>query len=174
MVFISKKMKTKISIMGTVLLTVLVAGIIVSSVSNASVQAFAEPQKFAIQKTDKSMQDPLPGHEAHQIVIALPPRDDGKMYMGVVTYSASKPVEVVVLNPFNATATDETHGSPLNAPFGNGSVAISLMNQFNGEFNAGSLPFAGSALAFHTVSGDEFSVSYATAGKVVNQTGLPP
>ncbi|MGD1835547.1 MAG: hypothetical protein ACPKQO_07480, partial [Nitrososphaeraceae archaeon] len=132
------------------------------------------PQKFAIQKTDKSTQDPLPGHESHQIVIALPPRDDGKMYVGAVTYSASKPVEVVVLNPFNATATDETHGSPLNAPFGNGSVAISLMNQFNGEFNAGSLTFAGSALAFHTVNGDEFSVSYATAGKVLNQTGLPP
>ena len=155
-------------------MTILVAGITISSLSNVAIPAFAEPQKFAIQKTDKSMQDPLPGHEAHQIVIALPPRDDGKMYMGAVTYSASKPVEVVVLNPFNATATDESHGSPLNAPFGNSSVAISLMNQFNGEFNAGSLPFTGSALAFHTVNGDEFSVSYATVGKILNQTGLPP
>ena len=53
-------------------------------------------------------------------------------------------------------------------------VAISLLNQFNGEFNAGSLTFAGSALAFHNVNGDKFSISYATAGKVLNQTGLPP
>ena len=67
------------------------------------------------------MQDPLPGHETHQIVIALPPGDDGKMYIGQVTYSASKPVQVVVLNQFNATATDEEHRQPLNAPFGNGS-----------------------------------------------------
>jgi hypothetical protein len=29
------------------------------------------------------MQDPLPGHEAHQIVIAAPPRDDGKLYSGI-------------------------------------------------------------------------------------------
>ena len=54
------------------------------------------------------------------------------MYSGQVIYSASKPVEVVVLNPFNATATDKQHGQPLNAPFGNGSVAISVMDQFNG------------------------------------------
>ncbi|MGD1837107.1 MAG: hypothetical protein ACPKPY_03495, partial [Nitrososphaeraceae archaeon] len=71
-------------------------------------------------------------------------------------------------------ATDETHGSPSNTLFGNTSVAITLMNQFNGEFNAGSLTFAGSALAFHTINGDEFSVSYATAGKILNQTELPP
>ena len=43
------------------------------------------------------MQDPLPGHETHQIVIALPLGDDGKMYSVQVTYSASKPVQVVVL-----------------------------------------------------------------------------
>ncbi|HSA76796.1 MAG: hypothetical protein ACE5SW_12485 [Nitrososphaeraceae archaeon] len=49
----------------------------ISSTSNLSISsAFAEPKKtkkmFAIQKTEKSMQDPLPGHEAHQVVIALP------------------------------------------------------------------------------------------------------
>ena len=167
-------MKSKIHILGTLFLTALLTGLAISSTSNMSITAFAEPKMFAIQKTDKSMQDPLPGHEAHQIVIALPPRDDGKMYSGQVTYSASKAVEVVVLNPFNATATDEQHGQPLNAPFGNGSVAISVMNQFNGQFNAGSTTFTGAALAFHNIQGEPFSVTYATAGKLLNQTGLPP
>lgn len=165
-------MKAKINILGILVLTALLSGL---TISNISISAFAEPkQMFAIQKTDKSMQDPLPGHEEHQIVIALPPRDDGKMYSGQVTYSASKPVEMVVLNPFNTTAADETTGQPLNAPFGDGSVAISLMNQFNGEFNAGSTTFTGAALAFHNINGDPFSITYATAGKVLNQTGLPP
>jgi len=164
----------KINIIGTLFLTALLAGLTISSTSNMSITAFAEPKMFAIQKTDKSIQDPLPGHEAHQIVIALPPRDDGKMYSGQVTYSASKPVEIVILNPFNATATDEQHGQPLNAPFGNGSVAISVMNQFNGQFNAGSTTFTGAALAFHNIQGEPFSVTYATAGKLLNQTGLPP
>ena len=155
-------------------MTALLAGLTISSASNMSITAFAEPKMFAIQKTDKSIQDPLPGHEAHQIVIALPPRDDGKMYSGQVTYSASKPVEIVILNPFNATATDEQHGQPLNAPFGNGSVAISVMNQFNGQFNAGSTTFTGAALALHNINGEPFSVTYATTGKLLNQTGLPP
>ena len=167
-------MNAKINIIGTLFLTALLAGLTISSTSNMSITAFAEPKMFAIQKTDKSIQDPLPGHEAHQIVIALPPRDDGKMYSGQVTYSASKPVEIVILNPFNATATDEQHGQPLNAPFGNGSVAISVMNQFNGQFNAGSTTFTGAALAFHNIQGEPFSVTYATAGKLLNQTGLPP
>ena len=166
-------MKTKKYILGTLFFTTIVTGLAISSTSNMPISAFAEPKMFAIQKTDKSIQDPLPGHEAHQIVIALPPRDDGKMYSGQVTYSASKAVEVVVLNPFNATATDEQHGQSLNAPFGNGSVAISVMNQFNGEFNAGSTTFTGAALAFHNIKGEPFSVTYATTGKILNQTGLP-
>ena len=168
-------MNSKITILGTLFLTTLLTGLTISSTfSSMSISAFAEPAMFAIQKTDKSIQDPLPGHEAHQIVIALPPRDDGKMYSGQVTYSASKPVEIVVLNPFNATATDEQHAQPLNAPSGNGSVAISVMNQFNGEFNAGSTTFTGAALVLHNINGEPFSVTYATAGKVLNQTGLPP
>jgi hypothetical protein len=48
------------------------------------------------------------------------------------------------------------------------------MNQFNGEFNAGSTTFTGAALAFHNINGDPFNVTYSTSGKVLNQTGLPP
>ncbi|HJT82956.1 MAG TPA: hypothetical protein VJ697_00615 [Nitrososphaeraceae archaeon] len=96
------------------------------------------------------------------------------MYSRQVTYSANKAVEIVVLNPFNVTATDQQYGQPLNAPFGNGFVAISVMNQFNGEFNAGSTTFTGAALTFHNIKGEPFSVTYATAGKLLNQTGLPP
>ena len=44
---------------------------------------------FVTQNTTKSMQDPLPEHESHQIVIAAPPRDDGKIYSGIATYTAS-------------------------------------------------------------------------------------
>ena len=93
-----------------------------------------------------------------------------------LTYSASKAVEVVVLNPFNATATDKQHGQPLNAPFGNGSVAISVMDQFNGQYNAGSTTFTGAALALalHNIQGEPFSVTYAISRKLLNQTGLPP
>ena len=114
-----------------------------------------QPTPFVTQNTTKSMQDPLPGHESHQIVIAAPPRDDGKIYSGIASFTASQPVEVVMLHmyqpvanssdtgePLNAPFGDEVvmlhmyqpvanssdTGEPLNAPFGDGKVAISLMN----------------------------------------------
>jgi hypothetical protein len=98
---------------------------------SAQQQQSEQPTPFIIQNTTKSMQDPLPGHESHQIVIAAPPRDDGKIYSGIATYTASQPVEVVVLQSYKAGANSTETGEPLNAPFGDGKVAISLMNKCN-------------------------------------------
>jgi hypothetical protein len=126
-----------------------------------SAQQVEQPTPFIVQNTTKSMQDPLPGHESHQIVIAAPPRDDGKVYSGIATYTASQPVEVVVLQSYNAAANSTETGEPLNAPFGDGKVAISLMKQFNDSpVNAGSFVFAGNALAFHTLDGKPFVITY--------------
>jgi hypothetical protein len=116
-----------------------------------------------IQKTGVSSTDPLPGHSAHQLVMALPPRSDGKVWVGTVTWTASKPVEVVVLHNYNSSITgaDAAHGQPLTAPFGNGAVAISLIKTPSGTpVASGAMPFAGNALAFHTLSGDKFTVTY--------------
>jgi hypothetical protein len=116
-----------------------------------------------IQKTGVSSPDPLPGHSAHQLVMALAPRSDGKVWVGTVTWTASKPVEVVVLQNYNSSVTgaDAAHGQPLTAPFGNGAVAISLIKTPSGTpVASGTMPFAGNALAFHTLSGDKFTVTY--------------
>jgi hypothetical protein len=115
-----------------------------------------------IQKTGVSSPDPLPGHSAHQLVMALAPRSDGKVWVGTVTWTASKPVEVVVLHGYNSSVTaDAAHGQPLTAPFGNGAVAISLIKTPSGTpVASGTMPFAGNALAFHTLSGDKFTVTY--------------
>ena len=116
-----------------------------------------------IQKTGVSSPDPLPGHSAHQLVMALAPRSDGKVWVGTVTWTASKPVEVVVLQNYNSSITgaDAAHGQPLTAPFGNGAVAISLIKTPSGTpVASGTMPFAGNALAFHTLSGDKFTVTY--------------
>ena len=130
-----------------------------------------EQDTVTIQKTGVSSTDPLPGHSAHQLVMALPPRSDGKVWVGTVTWTASKPVEVVVLQGYNSSVTaDAAHGQPLTAPFGNGAVAISLIKTNSGTpIASGSFPFAGNALAFHTLSGAKFTVKYtvsATAREV--------
>jgi hypothetical protein len=74
---------------------------------------------ITLQKTGVSDTDPLPGHSGQQLVMALPPRSDGKVWVGTVTWTASKPVEVVVLHNYNSSVTgaDAAHGQPLIAPF---------------------------------------------------------
>ena len=133
--------------------------------ANAQDQSAATPTSdtVTLQKTGVSSPDPLPGHSGHQLVMALAPRSDGKVWVGTVTWTASKPVEVVVLQNYNSSVTgaDAAHGQPLIAPFGNGAVAISLIKTPSGTpVASGTMPFAGNALAFHTLSGDKFTVTY--------------
>jgi hypothetical protein len=40
------------------------------------------PTMAVIQETQMSVQDPLPGHEGHQIVLALPPSENGIGWLG--------------------------------------------------------------------------------------------
>jgi hypothetical protein len=124
----------------------------------------SQADTITIQKTAESTVDPLPGHSAHQLVMALPPRDDGKVWVGTVSWTASKPVEVVILHGYNSTAKpDAGHGSVLTAPLGPGKeVAISLVKTSSGTpIASGSMRFVGNAVAFHTLSGAKFTVTYS-------------
>ena len=56
------------------------------------------PLPFVVTGTTHSIQDPLPGHESHQVVIAAPLRDDEKIYSGIASFTSSQPVEVVILH----------------------------------------------------------------------------
>jgi hypothetical protein len=117
-----------------------------------------------IQKTAESTTDPFPGHSAHQIVMALPPRDDGKVWVGTVTWTASKQVEVFILHGYNSTLKpDSSHGIVLTAPMGQGKeAAISIIKTSSGTpIYSGSLRFVGNAVAFHTLSGARFTVTYS-------------
>jgi hypothetical protein len=64
------------------------------------------------QGTVTSSQDPLPGHEEMQMATILPFRQDGTLYSGVITYTATVPVEVVILN---MQTLNETERDILNA-----------------------------------------------------------
>ncbi len=100
------------------------------------------------------MQHPLPGHETHQVVIAAPPRDDGRIYSGIASFTSSQPVERVLLHLFKPAINSTFTQEPWNASFDDGKFAASLINQFtDAQFNAGSFVFAGNALAFHNLEG---------------------
>jgi hypothetical protein len=127
-----------------------------------------------IQKTAESTVDPAPGHSGHQVVMALPPRDDGKVWVGTVTWTASKPVEIVVLHGYNSTVKpDSEHGSPLTTSIVPGKeVAISLVKTSSGTpVASGSMTFVGNVVGFHTLSGAKFTVTYSldAVAKTVTQ-----
>ncbi|MEW6603756.1 MAG: hypothetical protein AB1351_03585 [Thermoproteota archaeon] len=121
---------------------------------------------FTAQETVMSKTEPLPGHENHQLVFAVPIRDDGKIWTGTVSYTASKPVEVVVLHKYDTNlAVDEAHGEPFVTPVGDGAIAFTLIQQESASESApiksGSLSFTGSGLAFHNLDNEPFTVTYS-------------
>ena len=126
----------------------------------------ATATNFTAQKTAISTVDTLPGHQMHQAVIVLPQRTDGKIWVGTISWSASKPVELRLLQNYNTSVTpDPDHGKPVTAPFSNGESAISLLLASNGaatvpSYYSGSMNFAASQVAFHTLGGLQFTVTY--------------
>jgi hypothetical protein len=126
----------------------------------------ATATNFTAQKTAISTVDTLPGHQMHQAVVVLPQRTDGKIWVGTISWSASKPVELRLLQNYNTSVTaDPAHGKPVTAPFSNGESAISLLLASNGaatvpSYYSGSMNFAASQVAFHTLGGIPFTITY--------------
>jgi hypothetical protein len=131
---------------------------------------------FTVQKTATSTVDTLPGHQGHQMVMALPQRTDGKIWVGTLSWSSSKPVEVRLLQDYDTSIKpDVAHGKPVTAPFADGESAISLILQNNGagtvpSYNAGSMNFAASQVAFHTLGGVTFTVTYTVDAQAKSLT----
>src|ERR1041385_8766054 len=107
----------------------------------------------------------------HQMVVALPLRDDGKIWTGTVTFTASKPIEIEVEHKYNPKIIpDARHGAPYNGIWIDNTtrIALSTMTTFsntpviitNTPISTGSLVFAGSALVFHKTDGIPFTVTY--------------
>ena len=132
----------------------------------------ATEEVFIVQNTSMSVPATVTHHgqPLHQIVWALPLREDGKIWSGSVSFTASKPIEVEIIHDYKPQQPiDEKHGEPYNfiAP-GNRSIAITTLKdivdvpiEINGTgLSSGSFEFAGSALVFHKASGEPFTVTY--------------
>src|ERR1051325_10770183 len=135
----------------------------------------AEPrtgQTVNWQGTVSSVPSPLAGHK-EDVAVILPLRKDGGLYTGVVTFTASKGVNLQVWNLLSGVSPT----APIGKTFGK--LAISPTE--NGKFvttsdvgsgdTSGSVPFAGNAIALSGKS--PFIATYsvtaqATSGKVTN------
>ena len=177
-----------------VLIIVISASIPIGSTILMHSNAKAQPQQqdqqpIVIRIQNTSMSEPAPNAPLnnqtlpHQIVVALPIRQDGKIWTGTVTFTASKPIEVEVEHKYNRynITLDAKHGEPYHAKWFDGTnIALSTMTMFtntpvavtNTPISTGSFTFTGSALVFHKTDGVPFTVTY-TLGVVANPLTAP-
>ena len=131
------------------------------------------------QGTITSQPVPLPGFEGQQSATILPLREDGSVYSGVLTFTATEPVDVVVLNVqtlnetersiLNATEDGEL-GTLVTSPIDNEtSIAVTSITPTYGDAPApsASIPFTGNALWLHTPEGTPFAATYAISAQVL-------
>ncbi len=159
---------------GIVVVSVLVAATVTIAINEQQAEAAEMSRRFTAQTTAMSDTDPVPGHSAHQLVLAVPPREDGQIWSGTVTWTSSIPVDVVVLHAYDPSMEIDERGEPLTAPspFSDGVIAITLVHPDSGSVvPSGTLSFTGSALAFHTIDGTPFTITYTVdaLAKKLNQ-----
>jgi len=157
-------------------ITTLISGI------EMEIHAVAQQQNeefIRIQETTMSSAAPVAhtGNLPHAVVFALPLREDGKIYTGQVTFTASKPIEVEVLHIYRPDQPpDEAHGEPPTAVINGTTITYSHLtgiidnNIITGDVPtaSGTFEFTGSALVFHKRSSEPFTVTY-TIDAVVRQ-----
>ena len=134
-------------------------------------------EKIVQQGTVSSDVDPLKGHEGHQAAVILPPRNDSAVYSGTLTFTASKPVQVAVINMYNldnATAAQipDKFGQLLNAPAPWNTSATVTPLMMNVEYldsptMSKTIPFVGNLVALHTMNGEPFIANYAVVADVL-------
>jgi len=148
---------------GIVVTAVLLTAAVVIAINEQQAEAAETSRRFIAQTTAMSDTDPVPGHAGHQLVIAVPPREDEWIWTGTVTWTSSTPLDVVVLHRYDPSMEIDERGEPLTAPspFRDGVIAITLVTPDSGSaVPSGTLSFTGSALAFHTTDGTPFTVTY--------------
>ena len=127
------------------------------------------------QGTVSSTASPLLGRARDQVAVILPPRKDGGVYTGVITFTSSKGVQPEVWNQVNVNASTpipRTFGSIAisPSPTGKGSIATALVGS---PSTSNSVPFTGNGLALHGRS--PFIATYTvtvTSAKTTNMNNL--
>ncbi len=165
----------RVKIMGLVM--GFIAAVMISSMSMSAMAQEEQSTDVTLTKTQTSVNGSHQGSESGQIVIALPPIADNMIWVGHVTWAASKPVNIVVGHVYNTSAvsnqTVSQFGIPFVLPYGDGVEAFTYVEPDSGNgtpINSSSMDFAGHMLAFHSYQ-EPFAVTYtvdATAEEVDN------
>ena len=149
------------------LLIILLVGIFITGIFTLSTvsEQFADAgsrKKIHFTQTLKSSQDLGQGHENHQLALILSP-NEGTIYDGSMTYTASEPVQIVVLHEI---IPSQAIGQPTWTVDGDTIYGLSLIDA---KQSSGSFEFTGAALALHSPNSKEFTATVSVDGWIRGQ-----
>jgi hypothetical protein len=153
--------------MNRLLIAVIVAvavGIIFSIpiLSNNSVTA-GTIKKIQFTQTLTSSQDPGLGHSNEQLAMVLLP-SNGTLYSGTLTYTASEPVQVVILHQIDKS---DSKGQPVWTV---DNSTVYAETTIDSGTNGGTLDFAGSAIGLHYANSTQFTATISVDGWIRGTT----
>ena len=141
---------------------ILFAGILtISTVSDQFADANSR-KKIHFTKTITSIQDPGQGHDSHQLSLILSP-NEGTIYDGSLTFTASEPVQIVVLHEIEEK---DAKGQPTWTIDGEKIYGLSLIDRGT---KSDSFEFTGAALALHTTNSEKFTATVSVDGWIRGQ-----
>lgn len=113
----------------------------------------------------------LPGRESTQSAIILPPREDGAMYAGILTFQASRPVDAVswnIFDPINVSLSEDIGDTDDVISAQGLDIAI---NELDTSSESGSVMFTGNVLE---LAGDDerFVVTYNVKARADNASQI--
>ena len=114
----------------------------------------------------------LPGREDTQSAVILPPREDGAMYAGILTFQASRPVDVVswnILDPVNITMSEDIGDRDDVIPVEGLDIAL---NELDTSSESGSIMFTGNVLELAGEDDDPFVVTYNVKARADNASQI--
>ena len=119
-------------------------------------------KKIHFTETFSSSQDPGQGHESHQLALILSP-NEGTLYDGSLTYTASEEVQVVILHEI---LKEQAKGQPTWTVDGKTVYGLSLIEP---ETKSGTIEFTGAALGLHSMKSNQFTATVSVDGWIRGQ-----
>jgi len=120
-------------------------------------------KKIQFTQTLTSSQDPGQGHDSEQMAIILSP-NNGTLYSGSLTYTASEPVQIVILHQIDKA---DAKGQPTWTVDSNTIFAETVVDLGT---NAGSYAFTGAAVGLHSTNSAAFTTTVSVDGWIRGQT----
>ncbi|NHI02748.1 hypothetical protein DYY67_1824 [Candidatus Nitrosotalea sp. TS] len=120
-------------------------------------------KKIQFTQTLTSSQDPGLGHSDEQLAMVLLP-SNGTLYTGTLTYTASEPVQIIILHQIDKS---DSKGQPVWTVNNSTMYAETIINS---DSNGGTLDFAGSAIGLHYTNSSQFTATISVDGWIRGTT----